>query len=45
MDVTEVAEDWPERNARQRCWVRPAEVLNRIEDPGLREIIRGALAL
>jgi 8-oxo-dGTP pyrophosphatase MutT (NUDIX family) len=45
MDVTEAAEDWPERHVRQRCWLSPAEVLKRIEDPCLREVIRGALAL
>jgi 8-oxo-dGTP pyrophosphatase MutT (NUDIX family) len=44
MDVTDAAEDWPERNVRQRSWLNPTEVLKRIEDPGLREIIRGALA-
>jgi 8-oxo-dGTP pyrophosphatase MutT (NUDIX family) len=41
--VTDAAEDWPEHSFRQRCWLKPAEVLARIDDPGLREVIRAAL--
>jgi 8-oxo-dGTP pyrophosphatase MutT (NUDIX family) len=44
MQVTEVAEDWPERSVRQRRWVSPAEALGLLEDPGLREVVRAALA-
>jgi 8-oxo-dGTP pyrophosphatase MutT (NUDIX family) len=44
MQVTEVAQDWPERTLRQRRWVRPAEAIRLIEDEGLRLVIRGALA-
>jgi hypothetical protein len=40
MDVTEAAEDWPERTIRQRNWLTPTQALVRIEDRGLREIIR-----
>ncbi len=43
MQVTEAAEDWPERGMRQRCWVSPAEALERLEDRGLREVVRAAL--
>jgi len=44
MDVGEAAADWPECKVRQRRWVSPAEALDLIEDRGLREVIRGALA-
>lgn len=43
MDVTDELEDWPERAVRQRCWLTPTQALVRIEDPGLREIIRSAI--
>jgi 8-oxo-dGTP pyrophosphatase MutT (NUDIX family) len=43
MDVTEVAQDWPERAVRQRSWVSPAGLFERIEDPGLVEVLRVAL--
>jgi 8-oxo-dGTP pyrophosphatase MutT (NUDIX family) len=39
MQVTEEAVDWPERDVRKREWVNPAEAADRIEEPGLREII------
>jgi 8-oxo-dGTP pyrophosphatase MutT (NUDIX family) len=45
MDVTEAAENWPECTVRQRCWVSAAEVLKRIDDSGLREVVRGVLPL
>src|SRR5438876_6208748 len=44
MEVTAVAEDWPERPLRERRWVRPAQALAHIEDPGLHEILRTALS-
>jgi 8-oxo-dGTP pyrophosphatase MutT (NUDIX family) len=44
MDVTDVADDWPESRLRQRCWLRPAKALAQIEDPGLRTVIESALA-
>lgn len=40
MHVTEVAQDWPERELRQRTWIGPASAIERIEDPGLVDIIR-----
>lgn len=43
LHVTEVAEHWPEETMRERTWVAPADVLARLEDRGLREIVRGVL--
>jgi 8-oxo-dGTP pyrophosphatase MutT (NUDIX family) len=43
MDVTRVAQDWPERTLRQRTWVSPAGLFERIEEPGLVEVLRAAL--
>lgn len=43
LHVTEVAEHWPEEAMRERTWAAPAEVLTRLEDRGLREIVRGVL--
>jgi 8-oxo-dGTP pyrophosphatase MutT (NUDIX family) len=40
MHVTEAAEDWPERTMRQRCWLSPTQALVRVEDRGLRELLR-----
>jgi 8-oxo-dGTP pyrophosphatase MutT (NUDIX family) len=40
MHVTEVANDWPERSLRQRCWVSRAGLLERIEEAGLAEVLR-----
>jgi 8-oxo-dGTP pyrophosphatase MutT (NUDIX family) len=44
MQVTSAAEDWPERGLRQRAWVEGEEALARLDDPGLREVMRAALA-
>ncbi len=43
MDVATVAEDWPERMLRQRCWLRPAQAMIRITDHGLRKILSTVL--
>jgi 8-oxo-dGTP pyrophosphatase MutT (NUDIX family) len=43
LDVTRVAEDWPERTLRERCWLSPGQAILRLTDPGLRDIIRGTL--
>jgi 8-oxo-dGTP pyrophosphatase MutT (NUDIX family) len=37
--VTEEAPVWPERDVRKREWVDPAEAVERVEEPGLKEII------
>lgn len=42
MQVHEAADTWPEVGWRQRVWLKPSLALNRLEDPGLREIVRGA---
>lgn len=44
MEVTEVLQEWPEREWRQRLWLPHDQAVTRIEEPGLREIIRGAVA-
>jgi 8-oxo-dGTP pyrophosphatase MutT (NUDIX family) len=38
--VTEVAEAWPEDGLRQRCWLSIEQAVHRVEDQGLREILR-----
>jgi 8-oxo-dGTP pyrophosphatase MutT (NUDIX family) len=40
MRVTEVRDEWPERHLRSRAWVTLDEALERIEEPGLRELLR-----
>jgi 8-oxo-dGTP pyrophosphatase MutT (NUDIX family) len=42
--VTDLADDWPEREWRQRRWLSFAQAQAQIEDLGLRELIRGASA-
>ena len=44
MRVTEVAQDWQERDLRQRVWLSPAGALRRIDDPGLAGVLRVTLA-
>ena len=43
MDVTEAADNWPERVRRQRAWLRPSQAVARVEHPGLRKLLRKAL--
>jgi 8-oxo-dGTP pyrophosphatase MutT (NUDIX family) len=45
MTVTETAERWPEHDFRQRCWLSAAQALQRIDDAGLRELIREAMTV
>ena len=45
MQVTDGVQDWPERELRERAWVSFTEAVARIDDPGLRELIRGVAAL
>jgi 8-oxo-dGTP pyrophosphatase MutT (NUDIX family) len=40
MNVTSVAQDWPERSLRERSWVSPTGFFERIDDPGLLDIVR-----
>jgi 8-oxo-dGTP pyrophosphatase MutT (NUDIX family) len=40
MEVSAVAEDWPESGLRQRRWLEAGRALTYIEDPGLRTILQ-----
>ncbi len=40
MNVTSVAQDWPERAFRQRSWVGPSDFVERIDDEGLADVVR-----
>jgi 8-oxo-dGTP pyrophosphatase MutT (NUDIX family) len=40
MEVTEEAEVFPEQDLRQRVWVSPTQALVRVDEPGLREVLR-----
>jgi 8-oxo-dGTP pyrophosphatase MutT (NUDIX family) len=42
MRVVEVRDTWPEQGVRERAWVTVAEALERVEEPGLRDIITRA---
>jgi len=43
MRVASVAQDWPERDFRQRSWLGPTGFFDRIEDVGLAEIARNTV--
>jgi 8-oxo-dGTP pyrophosphatase MutT (NUDIX family) len=45
MQVTEVATQWPEEELRERVWLTFDQALKRVEEPALRELIRGATLL
>src|SRR4051794_8229407 len=40
MEVTAELDDWPERHRRERCWVRPEKAMERIQEEGLRLLLR-----
>jgi 8-oxo-dGTP pyrophosphatase MutT (NUDIX family) len=40
LQVTEATEDWPERQLRQRVWLTPTQAMARLDDRGLRELVR-----
>lgn len=44
MQVCETRDEWPEMNVRRRIWVSPDEALELVEEEGLREILRLAVA-
>ena len=44
MQVHEVRDGWPERTLRRRAWLALDEALALIEEEGLREILRQAVA-
>jgi 8-oxo-dGTP pyrophosphatase MutT (NUDIX family) len=41
MNVTQVAETWPESGWRQRIWLNVNQAVLRVEEFGLQEMIRG----
>lgn len=45
MSVTDTSDRWPERDFRKRCWLDLAQTLRRIDDAGLRELIREAMTI
>jgi hypothetical protein len=40
LEVSEELDDWPERAQRQRTWFSREEAADRVDEPGLREILR-----
>jgi 8-oxo-dGTP pyrophosphatase MutT (NUDIX family) len=40
LQVSQVVDDFPEREVRERVWVNFGQLLQRIDDPGLRDILR-----
>lgn len=44
LQVTEAADNWPERGIRSREWLTPKQALVRLDDPGLREMVRAIVA-
>ena len=43
LHVTEVRDDWPEKAWRTRLWLSPKQALARLEERGLRKLIRRLL--
>jgi 8-oxo-dGTP pyrophosphatase MutT (NUDIX family) len=41
MQVTQIADDWPEAGWRERSWLNFPEALLHVEERGLRELLRG----
>ena len=44
LQVTEVADRWPEKGVRKRSWVEPSTAMMFIQEKGLRALIQGATA-
>jgi 8-oxo-dGTP pyrophosphatase MutT (NUDIX family) len=44
MEVTTVAQEWPESQIRQRSWLRLGQALGHLTDRGLRTLVSTALA-
>lgn len=40
MQVTQVADDWPEATQRRRCWLSPDLAVGCIDEPELRALLR-----
>ena len=45
MDVSVEHDDYPEVALRQREWLAPDDAVDRIDEPGLRDLVRQALGL
>jgi len=45
MDVTEVQDNYPERALRRREWLSLDDAIERVEEPGLRDLLRQAMAM
>jgi 8-oxo-dGTP pyrophosphatase MutT (NUDIX family) len=45
MNVTDSADRWPEDDFRERCWLTASQALLRIDDAGLRDLIREAMSV
>lgn len=39
LDVTEIAENWPEKAERARAWFSPREAAERVQEPELKELL------
>ena len=44
MTVNGVADEWPEQGLRERAWLTPRQAAARLDDRGLRELIRKVVA-
>ena len=42
LTVTEELAEWPEREHRKRAWFTPAEAAAKVDEPGLRDLLRQA---
>jgi 8-oxo-dGTP pyrophosphatase MutT (NUDIX family) len=40
MEVTQIAESWPEQTQRERRWLNIVQAVQAVDDAGLRELIR-----
>ena len=45
MNVTDTADRWPEHDFRERCWLNVSQALHRLDDAGLRQLIREVTAV
>jgi 8-oxo-dGTP pyrophosphatase MutT (NUDIX family) len=45
LNVTEAADEWPESSIRKRLWLDPPAALARLQERGLRELVRAVAAV
>lgn len=43
MQVTSAIDNYPEAGMRQRTWMTPSQAVTRVDEVGLREVLRGML--